>query len=179
MNKRIRVNGKLYEQVSTRTCNRRLNEAQETYLYGCPFYLEAGVDDIDEAQDYLDDDYNLMLDLFNEDISGDYRSNRNASSDKPLINWRWYLKDNSSGYFIYETSRELTKEELKNLGEGTTGQAADGLGEGFEQQEWACYTIVYNEGDEDEYEDEIMCSFNWKEDYVIKPLSNSYRKYLK
>ena len=164
----------------------RLNEAQETYLYGCPFYLEAGVDDIDEAQDYLDDDHDLMLDLFNEDINGEYRSHRNVSNDSPLINWRWYLKDNSSGYFIYETSRELTKEELENLGEGTTGQAADGLGEGFEQQEWASYTIYYDEyGDEvsqyDDYEEEedVMASFNWKTDYVIKPLSNSYRKYLK
>ena len=178
MNKTIRINGKLYEQVSTRTRNRRLNEAQETYLYGCPFYLEAGVEDIDEAQDYLDDDHDLMLDLFNEDIRGEYRSHRNVSNDSPLINWRWYLKGYSSGYFIYETSRELTKEELENLGEGTTGQAADGLGEGFEQQPWACYTTYYRGGD-DEYEEEIMCSFNWKDDYVIKPLSNSYRKYLK
>lgn len=184
MNKRIRINGRLYEQVSTRS--RRLNEAEETYLYGSPFYLEADVTDINKAQAYLDDDFDLMLDLFNDDISGDYRSHQDTSDDRPLINWRWYLSDESSGYFIYETNRELTKEELENLGEGTTGQASDGLGEGFEQQPWACYTIYYDyrgyEVDQyDDYEEkeDVMASFNWRQDYKIKPLSNSYRRYLK
>ena len=155
----------------------RLNEEAKTYLYGCEFYLAAGVTDLNDAQDFLDEDFDLMLDLFNEDIN---------ATDNPIINWRWYLTNESSGYFIYETNRELTKKELENLGEGTTGQAADGLGEGFEQQEWACYTVYYDEyGDEvdqwDDYEEEeeVMASFNWQKDYVIRPLSHAYRKYLK
>lgn len=165
---------------------KRLNEEAKTYLYGCDFYLAAGVSDLRKAQDFLDEDFDLMLDLFNEDVNGEYRSNKNVSTDSPIINWRWYLTDESSGYFIYETNRELTKEELENLGEGTTGQAADGLGEGFEQQEWACYTVYYDEyGDEvdqwDDYEEEedVMASFNWQNEYKIRPLSHAYRRYLK
>ena len=165
---------------------KRINESQDTYLYGCDFYLEAKVADLKKAQRFLDDDFDLMLSLFNEDINGEYRSNRNASTDKPLINWRWYLVDESSGYFIYETNRQLTKEELENLGEGTTGQASDGLGESFEQQPWACYTIYYDEYDDevdryDDYEEdeEVVASFNWNDEYVIKPLSRSYRRYLR
>tara|TARA_R110000772_G_C13310268_1_gene440087 strand:+ start:21984 stop:22367 length:384 start_codon:yes stop_codon:yes gene_type:complete len=33
----------------------------------------------------------------------------------------------------YESTRELTKEELHDLGEYTQGQWSDGIGEGFEQ----------------------------------------------
>ncbi len=35
---------------------------------------------------------------------------------------------------IYDSSRELTQEELDNIGDYTQGQWSDGIGEGFEQQ---------------------------------------------
>ena len=164
----------------------QLNEVTKTYLYGCKFYLDTDVLDLREAQKYLDKDHKLMLRLFNDDINGKYRTNHQVPNDSPLIDWRWYLDSSSSGYFIYESSRELTKEELDNLGEGTTSQASDGLGEGFEQCDWACYTEYYDdqgnevdEWDDYEYEEDRSASFNWQHGYKLRPLSYTYHRYLR
>lgn len=164
---------------------RCLNEEARTYLYGCEFHLDADVLDMDEAQDYLDDDRNTMIDVFNDDINGDYRPHPHASTDKPLINWRWYLDTENSGYFIYETSRELTDDELENLADGTVGQASDGIGEGFEQQDFAYYEVYYDEFGHEvphyydyDREEEFVASFDWEKGYKLRPLSHSYRRFL-
>lgn len=50
----------------------------------------------------------------------------------------WYLDSNGYDYYVEAIcNRELTTEELKQLGSEVSGQNSDGLGEGFEQQEFA------------------------------------------
>ena len=46
----------------------------------------------------------------------------------------------------YESERELTPDELHDLGEYTQGQWSDGIGEGFEQE-----PVMIDEDDEDVY----------------------------
>lgn len=60
----------------------------------------------------------------------------------------WFLSVNGRDYSVTAfTKRELAEDELAKLGEEVSGQNSDGLGEGFEQQEFA----------EDEGEDEVEC----------------------
>ena len=156
----------------------RMNESKLDYpVYGCPFKLTNPVTDVDEAQKYLDDDHKGMLRIFNSDI--------NSEGDNPIIDWRWYLNYDNSGYFLYQTSRELTEREIKNLGEATLGQASDGLGEGFCQQPFAFYTVERNNGwysDDDyenEYDDVIMSEFDWEENihgYPIKLMDKRFSR---
>lgn len=50
----------------------------------------------------------------------------------------WDLKGDGYNYDITATSkRELTQDELKQLSSEVSGQNSDGLGEGFEQQDFA------------------------------------------
>lgn len=155
---------------------KRLDEVKREYpIYGCPFRLTNPVNDIRKAQKYLDEDHKGMLDIFNRDTD-EYGDN------DPIIDWRWYLKDDTSGYFLYQTYRNLSDVEIENLGDATLGQASDGLGEGFEQQNFAHYEIKHNEGSyDDEYEDIIVASFNWEDHihgYPIKLMDPSYSRYL-
>lgn len=173
MNKRIRINGVLYEAVE------QLDEAtKKFYFYGCPFELDASVSDIRQAQRYLDDDIQFMLQIFNERTT-----DSTGAMDDPIINWRWKLTSKDSGYFVYETYRKLTDQEIDNLGECTLGQASDGLGEGFAQQDFANYTVYHRGRDgDDDYEDTVMASFKWKRHrhgYDIQELDKSYAKYLR
>lgn len=154
----------------------RMNEAKREYpIYGCKFKLTNPVNDIRKAQKYLDDDYSSMLRIFNDETD-EYGDN------DPIIDWRWYLKDENSGFFLYQTYRELTPVEIKNLGEVTLGQASDGLGEGFSQQPFALYDVEYNAGSyDDEYEDTVMAEFDWEDNihgYPIELMDKSYSPYL-
>lgn len=50
----------------------------------------------------------------------------------------WYLDGDGHRYKVRAiTNRELTADELKLLSEEVSGQNSDGLGEGFEQQDFA------------------------------------------
>lgn len=149
----------------------RINElSDDSYLYGCNFVLRAPVLDVDKAQEYLDKYHKDMTEFFNEEV---------GSYDAVVTNWRWYLTSDEDGVFIYETSRALTSTELGYLEEATEGQASDGIGEGFCQQEWSEYEDPsYDpswDGDEPEW---LLAEIDWYEGFKFKQLSNSYRKYL-
>ena len=150
---------------------KNLNEASDTYYYGCNFTLRAPVLDLDKAQDYLDEDFKLMLVIFNDDLKAD---------DDPIVNWRWFLTTDEMGVFVYETNRRLTNKEIHNLEEATEGQASDGLGEGFCQQEWSEYEDSnydsFWDGDEPEW---FLAEIDWYNGFKFKELGSYYSKYLK
>lgn len=64
--------------------------------------------------------------------------------------------------------RELTDDELRVLGEWVSGQNSDGLGEGFEQQDFAasdcgeCWACEDRSGWGNACEEPSMCSFDWE-----------------
>lgn len=76
----------------------------------------------------------------------------------------WSLADGGDGWRVdVETSRELSADESKKLSEWISGQNSDGLGEGFEQQDFAWNSSGYRDyADIDESEDGEMVSFDWR-----------------
>lgn len=110
----------------------------------------------------------------------------NAELEGVLEHVEWKLEGNGHDYSITAfATRELTEDELERLSSECSGQNSDGLGEGFEQQEFAedegedeadCYncngTGVVNDDDDCptcdgagvfERESGRMISFDWKE----------------
>ncbi len=86
-----------------------------------------------------------------------------------LLEWR--LDGNGHDYVVTAfASRELSDDELKQLASEVSGQNSDGLGEGFEQQdfaEWGTGGDVPWYSRENPYDDEVneesgMCSFDWE-----------------
>lgn len=148
MGRRIRVNGVIYEAV--------LGEGYDTILYGNRFSLDNPVLDRDRAQDYLDDDRQMMLREFNDEIDAD---------DSPLVGWRWFLTGDDTGLMLFESSRELTKGELTRLGRAISEQISEGLGDGFVHRDFSGFGT------------ESVSTFS-KRGYVPKRMSDSYRKYL-
>lgn len=122
------------------------------YIYRTYFKLEAPVLDISEAQDYL------SMDDMTEILKGHYPKLADY-----IINIKWILKDEDSGYIELETSREFTDSELSEMSDWVSGQNSDGLGEGFEQQDFACYRDENHDYEDDYYDDDyIEASFDWK-----------------
>lgn len=87
-------------------------------------------------------------------------------SIKPAIaRIEWNLHADGHHYHVEAVChRELTQDELRVLSEWVSGQNSDGLGEGFEQQEFAEITTEdANYFDDDETDEEYsMVSFDWK-----------------
>lgn len=84
----------------------------------------------------------------------------------PVERIQWYLDSDGHNYYVEAiTSRLLRPSELENLSSWVSGQNSDGLGEGFEQQDFAeeRYDVEY-EDDEDEYDTDgyRMISFDWE-----------------
>lgn len=137
------------------------------YTYKTDFHLEYPVNDFDEAAAYLEEDN--MLEYFSD----------NAAIKNKLDGIYWILDDTESGRIIVEAYKPLDENELAVLSDYIKGQNSDGLGEGFEQQEFADYDInsynEYGEYDqslawEDDYEEDwVMASFDWKyNDYKLE-----------
>jgi len=82
----------------------------------CPKLKELdGIDCQDSFSEYFDTDF-----TFKDVVTGGYMEFSYENGDL------WTLT-------IYESSRELSKDELNELEEYTSGQWSDGIGEGFEQ----------------------------------------------
>ena len=141
-------------------------------LYRTYFTLTNPVRDYQDAYDYLTAD----------DMTKYLKSNPKCSKEtsNKILSITWILKNDFSGRIELETSEELSMEELDMISDWVKGQNSDGLGEGFEQQDFACY-IVTEYGDiidprcawdyEGESE-EIMSSFDWEtNDYKFELVS--------
>lgn len=83
---------------------------------------------------------------------------------------QWHLHSDGHDYYVEAIAqRELTADELKELASWVSGQNSDGLGEGFEQQDFAeqhegecgeCMGCEMEEGCDDDYTG--MISFDWE-----------------
>lgn len=140
------------------------------YKYQTTFYLLADVLDLDEAQAYLEEDN--MLDYFdNEEIK------------RKLKSMTWHLTDCGSGYIEVIANEELSENELEEISAYISGQNSDGIGEGFEQQDFASYdaALLNDRGeiddsllyDDDYEEDWVMASFDWNSNYYVLELVES------
>ena len=131
-----------------------------------------------KAQEYLNKED--MGQHLRERISYDNEKGKttNAPEDIELI--KWELADNGyDGMITLTTTRELNEKELKYISEWVSGQNSDGLGEGFEQQDFADY-YPCDRGECDDYNDRDQCgyghcpyfeysAFDWKtNDYIFE-----------
>lgn len=130
-------------------------------IYRTNFTLLACVQNFKAAHKYL-----------TEDDMTKYLLNDDRGCDK-VVYVRWELVDECSGYIEVVTTEPLTEEESANISSWISGQCSDGLGEGFEQQDWACYIDEDNEDeywdDEDYCDNYVMASFDWQtNDYKLQ-----------
>ena len=102
---------------------KHIAKVEPTKEYTSNFLLEAEVNDFDKAQAYLTDDD--MTQYVPEELKG------------VITKAEWTLDDESSGHVSIQTTRDLTDAEKKSLQSWIDGQNSDGLGEGFEQQQFA------------------------------------------
>ena len=140
------------------------------YKYQTTFYLLADVLDLDEAQAYLEED-NMLYYFDNEEIK------------RKLQSMTWHLTDCGSGYIEVISNEELAENELEEISEYIKGQNSDGIGEGFEQQDFASYdaALLNDRGeiddsllyDDDYEEDWVMASFDWNSNYYVLELVES------
>ena len=91
--------------------------------YTSYFTLESPLGDVDDAQSYLDEDD--MTQYLDENLK------------EKVTSMRWVLDDDQSGHIEIKTNSSLTDQEQKELEDWIDGQNSDGLGEGFEQQDFA------------------------------------------
>ena len=133
--------------------------------YSTNFKLTAPVIDVEAAREYLtSDDMTVFL----------KQDRRTADVSEHVAHIEWQLDDEISGRIILYTSAELTEEELAVISDWVSGQNSDGLGEGFEQQNFANYRDDdYYDDDEESYDDEwVMASFDWQtNDYIFTKVS--------
>lgn len=92
------------------------------------FYIAKDYLVMDDMTKYLINDVNSESVLNNPKI--------NHLKDK-ITEIRWVLYTNSSGSVLVFSNGVLNKYELEYLSEWVSGQNSDGLGEGFQNQEFA------------------------------------------
>lgn len=116
--------------------------------YITDFALSFPVNDVDAADEYLQDD--VMLDYFDE----------GPLKDK-LASIEWYMRTNSAGNIMVTSKEELTRDELDEISRFISGQNSDGLGEGFSQQDFAEVDI---------YGEPQQSTFDWEtNEYHLEP----------
>ena len=129
------------------------------FEYYTDFKLVCPVNDFEAARDYLikDDMTKYLIGSFDQ---------KGMETLKPedIVSIKWKLLDDQKGKIILITTRELTAVESKAISDWIKGQNSDGLGEGFEQQDFA-----ESESDDDDYDDEddsmyyyVCSSFDWR-----------------
>jgi hypothetical protein len=137
------------------------------YIYRTYFRLTDCVNDVSAAQEYLTEDDMTKY------LKGDNRIPENVRNAAENI--EWILKDEQSGYIELKLNTQLSDNELQYISEWVSGQNSDGLGESFEQQDFANYCDEGLQGYEDEdWDDEwIMASFDWEtNDYKFEFIRN-------
>jgi len=135
--------------------------------YGTSFTLTNPVNDYNAALDYLQADD--MTRYLNNDLN--YLGLSHLEGKIKEI--KWVLEDEQTGYIVLYTTEPLVQEDLDKISEWISGQCSDGLGEGFEQQDFASGEDFEEYEDEDGYtqyeEVNTMASFDWEtNDYKLK-----------
>lgn len=141
-----------------------------TYL--TEFWLTNPVIDLEAAQAYLLDD---DMEKYAKD---DYDIPKSGRDKIEKITWN--LTSEQHGYISVKTNDYLTEDESAAISEWISGQCSDGLGEGFEQQEFANYMegdeynpyFVEEEAVEFEEHDYVMASFDWMSNKYELELQN-------
>lgn len=143
------------------------------FEYFADFKLECPVNDFEAARDYLikDDMTKYLIGSFD-------RKGMETLKPEDIASIKWKLLDDQKGKIILITTRELTAVESKAISDWIKGQNSDGLGECFEQQDFAenkDYEENYDEDDEDDdyycVNDYYICaSFDWR--------TNNYKLHL-
>lgn len=138
------------------------------FTYRTYFNLTNAVNDFEEARKYLTEDNMTAY------LKGDSRIPEDVRS--AVDNIVWILKDIASGYIELTANRSLSTQELESISKFVSGQNSDGLGEGFEQQDFACYEdegLVGYEGEEWDNE-MITASFDWQtNNYLFEKVSDN------
>lgn len=146
--------------------------------YRTPFHLTGEVCDLDAAQGYLTEDD--MTEYLKEDLddSCTYFKLPMAHLKDKVKHIEWHLVTEDEGYIELIATEEIPQAELDQISEWVSGQCSDGLGEGFEQQDFANYEAGNHDSWGGDYEDEdwdaddendgwTMCSFDWKTNKYI------------
>lgn len=131
--------------------------------YRTDFKLTNRVNDYGAACRYLTEDN--MVDYLHDDPD--------VHGAEKVTGVIWVLEDEQKGFIKVFTNDELTAEESAEISEWIRGQCSDGLGEGFEQQDFANYRDEdqwsYNEYDEEW----VMASFDWETNsYILRLVEN-------
>lgn len=111
------------------------------YTYEIENKLNANVNDFDKANNYLLE-ANYMTGILKAHMLNNYdkKIQKTTKELEPhIIDIKWSLKDEQTLNISLLVNKKLNNIELKELNENTIGQASDGLGEGFEQQDFADY----------------------------------------
>ena len=135
-------------------------------VYETKFNLTAPVIDMESAIKYLTED----------DMTQYLHNWSDIECAKEVVRIAWNLETEQSGTISLFTSRELSEDELLQISGWVSGQNSDGLGEGFEQQDFAYYYVGDDRYEYDDYgyddEDWAMASFDWEtNDYIFRKVA--------
>lgn len=117
-------------------------------VYEAPFSLKIPVNDLEAAREYLAE----------EDMTEALAEQHPELREKVSF-VEWKLKDEMSGVIRVETMNPLTEGESETISDWISAQCSDGIGEGFEQQDFA--TERFEEAEEDYDAEPQMASFDW------------------
>ena len=136
------------------------------YTYRAYFKLTACVKDLADAQNYLKSDDMTKY------LKDDTRIPEDVRNAVEQI--EWHLKDESSGFVELSANKALSSTELKYISKFASGQVSDGLGPGFEDQDFANYVDEGLEGFENSsWDDEVIkVMFEWPNEYIFEFISN-------
>ena len=132
------------------------------YTYYTVFNLTNPVLDIDKANNYLHE--NNMTNFLINDVKSNPDNKIISNLTSKIEHIQWNLIKDDFGNIIVKTNQKLSNKEALFISDWITGQNADGLGEGFEQQDFAWYI----DDDCPEEGSTIMASFDWQtNDYCL------------
>lgn len=138
----------------------------KTYTYKTDFSLTSSVNDFAAAKEYLtDEDMAKYLRCDVADKESLYFQNTLSSlkdfAPEDIVSLKWVLTDVNCGYIELKTTRPLDDAQKQQISNWIHGQCSDGLGEGFEQQEFAeSYNEQAYKSDLNDYEAECELAEN-------------------
>lgn len=145
------------------------NDSNKEFIYSVNFHLKNDVLSISDANEYLQED-----DMTNY-LKKDLNNSKFTELQNNIIKIYWEIITSNSGKISLITNKKLSKEELDYISQWINSQNSDGIGEGFEQQDFASYTerseyiynahnnVDYNYADNLDDSYLIIASFDWED----------------